>query len=63
MAVIAELVTKQTESARRDTAAGPTDSYELEALFADIEDTFGDIAEIINDNFILEVEDSRRVGD
>lgn len=63
MTAIADSAIKQTKSARRESAAGPTVSHELEALFADIEETFGDIAEIINDNFILEVEDSRRDGD
>jgi hypothetical protein len=63
MTAIAESVSKQTKSTRRKSAADPGSPYELEALFADIEETFGDIAEIINDNFILEVEDSRRVGD
>ena len=63
MTAITEPATKQAESARCETAAGPIVRHELDALFADIEETFGDIAEIINDNFILEVEDSRRLGD
>lgn len=63
MTPIAESVTKQTENARRESAVAPIVPHELDALIADIEETFGDIAEIINENFILEVEDSRRGGD
>lgn len=63
MTAIAESVTPPCEATQRESVTDPTGRYEFEELFAEIEEALGDIAEIVNENFILEVEASRRVAE
>lgn len=55
MTATAKRETEQTSTEYRELAPTPLD-------FEGFDDLFDDIAEIINENFILEVEESRNLG-